>query len=612
MRIDAIDTGQACKDDEESMGVVIASASVPLKHLQGCHDYNVALQCPRRARHSGMEDPNIPGGGKVAPGQEGLGESMNVEGGDGGPEKYSTMYLTLTMRDSVQRELAFFEKSGPELGKRVEVYVEAMANALNVSPQPFDLVVVTHLVAASHVKGYEASLKAATGDSMPPLPLTRFTTDLSGNTASTLKPADTFPSNRENHSVMQSLLKITPAAVWNKHRRPRWEYNVNFRVGDGHPGFAHYPNGDDDLGMVFMMFAKKDAAYGTKHELMAFGVVNVPPEAPCDGRSITFAGIPITMVGKTFKQAAMPADQVDEALPGSTPGDDSLLLRVRLRVWKGKNYARYILDGENGAPPDLSAGAINWISAASKLATGGTSDADLGAAVLSAQTAEASVGDTDAVRDEAKRRYEKRRRQDEDRRKALEDEAAATAEQWKKKRAQDDASTKQKEEAVRKKKAADEAAEKKRAADAKAKEETERKAAEAAEAKMAAAEREKKRKADAEAKRKREEAAAKKKAAEEAARKKREEEARLKKEKEDGAATLIQSQQRKKVAKAELARRKALLEAQKAKYAARYRKKLDALQNALDEYRAICSTNLKDAELREKEQGKFVCGSLGV
>lgn len=99
LRIDAIDTGQATKDDEESMGVVIASASIPLKDLQGCHDYNVALQCPRRARHSGMPDPRVPGGGRANDAATAsLGESQNVEGGvEGSEEKYSTMYLTLTM-----------------------------------------------------------------------------------------------------------------------------------------------------------------------------------------------------------------------------------------------------------------------------------------------------------------------------------------------------------------------------------------------------------------------------------------------------------------------------------------------------------------------------------
>ena len=55
---------------------------------------------------------------------------------------------------------------------------------------------------------------------------------------------------------MQSLLKVSPAAVWNKYRRPRWEYSVNFDVGEEHPGFGHYPDKDDDLGLVFMIFAK--------------------------------------------------------------------------------------------------------------------------------------------------------------------------------------------------------------------------------------------------------------------------------------------------------------------------------------------------------------------
>ena len=74
-----------------------------------------------------------------------------------------------------------------------------------------------------------------------------------------------------DHSVMQSLLKISPAAVWNKFRRPRWEYDVNFDVGDEHPGFGHYPDKNDDLGLVFMIFAKPDAAYNSKHQLMAYG-----------------------------------------------------------------------------------------------------------------------------------------------------------------------------------------------------------------------------------------------------------------------------------------------------------------------------------------------------
>jgi len=83
---------------------------------------------------------------------------------------------------------------------------------------------------------------------------------------------------------------------------------------------------------------------------------------------------------------------------------------------------------------------------------------------------------------------------------------------------------------------------------------------------------------------------------------KKEKEEREIKLKKDNAATKIQSKQRANVAKKELARKKALLEAQKAKYAARYKKKLEALQCALNEYRTICNTNLKDAEKREEEQ----------
>ena len=103
LRIDAIDTGQATKDDEESMGVIIATASIPLKDLQLNHDYNVALQCPRRARHSGaarmLESASV----------DQLDQSANLEGGDGVSEdKYSTLYTTVTLRSSVQQDLNFF------------------------------------------------------------------------------------------------------------------------------------------------------------------------------------------------------------------------------------------------------------------------------------------------------------------------------------------------------------------------------------------------------------------------------------------------------------------------------------------------------------------------
>ena len=126
LRIDAIDTGQAAKDDEESMGVIIASASIPLKELQNNHDYNIALQCPRRARHSGMENPNVPGGGRIT--DVALDQSANLEGGDGcTEEKYSTIYTTVTLRSSVQQDLEFFTKN-EEFGKRVSVYIEAMVS----------------------------------------------------------------------------------------------------------------------------------------------------------------------------------------------------------------------------------------------------------------------------------------------------------------------------------------------------------------------------------------------------------------------------------------------------------------------------------------------------
>ena len=600
LRIDAIDTGQASKDDEESMGVIIASASIPLNELQTNHDYNIALQCPRRARHSGMEDPTVPGGGSS---HIALDQSANLEGGDGDTkEKYSTMYTTVTLRSSVQQDLSFFTNND-EFGKRVSVYIEAMSTPLNISPQPFDVVIVTHLVSAKHVAGYEASLKSANSADMPPMPMTRFVT------IPELTPNDTFAKNKKDHSMMQSLLKISPAAVWNKHRRPRWEYSVNFDVGQEHPGFGHYPDKNDDLGLVFMMFAKPDAGYNSKHELMAYGVIMVPPEAPCDGRSITFAGIPIQMVGNTFKQAPLGDDYIPEVLEGVDPNVDpnQLLLRVRLKVWKSKSYAKYLLDGENGAPPDLSSGAINWIGAASKLVHGHSNS--LGSAVLSAQTAEANTGDAEAVRDEAKRRYEKRRKGDDDKRKEVENEANAISEKWKQKRMGDEESNKKKEEdLLKQKKEAEEKVKKEAEEKAKKEAEEERKRKED-EKKLKKDELDKKRKIEAEAKKKKEEARKKKEAEEkaqkeklDAARKKKEEEQRQLKEKKDKAATKIQSKQRANVAKKELARKKALLEAQKAKYAARYKKKLEALQTALNEYRSICDVNLKDAEKRESEQ----------
>ena len=607
LRIDAIDTGQATKDDDESMGVIIASASIPLKNIQGCHNYNIALQCPRRARHSGMLNANMPAVGKLDESSL-LEESQNVEGGDGSGEKFSTMYLTLSMQDSIQKELSFFERSG-QGSKRIEVYVEAMATPLDVTPQPFDVVVVTHLVAGKHVDGYEKSLKSAGsgGGSMPPMPLTRFTT------IPTLSPEGTFEANSKDHSMMQSLLKMTPAAVWNKHRKPRWEYPINFRVGMEHPGFAHYPEKDDDLGLVFMLFAKRDASHSTKHELMAYGTITVPQEAPSDGRSITFAGIPINLVGSCFKKNEASDEIPESGIPGTEPASisDRLFLRVRLKIWEGQKYARHILDGENGSVPDLSSGAINWIGMASKLATGGHEN-DIGAAVLSAQASEANSGDTESVKEEARRRYEKRRKADDEKRRLVESEAMSISEKWRKKREDDEGAAKKKVEDAKKKAEAEKAKKKAEEAAKKKAEEEEKKRIAEVEAKMAAEELAKKKAADEaarkkkeEAERKRKEEERKRKEAEEAARKKAEEEARQKRIREDAAATKIQNKQRQIVAKAELSRRKELLEAQRAKYKARYKRKLDALQNALDEYRSICQTNLKDAEVREKEQAEL-------
>ena len=335
----------------------------------------------------------------------------------------------------------------------------------------------------------------------------------------------------------------------------------------------------------------------------------VPAEAPADGRSITFSGIPVQLVGTTFKQVPPDDDYIPEVLESVDPDMDpnQMLLRVRLNVWKAKSYARYLLDGENGAPPDLSSGAINWIGAASKLATGHPND--IGHAVLSAQVTETNVGNVEAVKEEAKRRYEKKRKQEDEKRKEIEAEAQAISENWTKKRTADEDSTKKKEEDMKRKK---EEEEKKRIA----KKEAEKKKQEAEEKKNAEEEKklkkeelDKKRKKEAEEKKKKEEAKLKKEAEEKAKKEKEEAEkkakleaARKERAKKDKAATTIQSKQRCIVAKKELTRRKALLEAQKAKYALRYKKKLDALQTALNEYRTICDTNLKDAEQREQEQ----------
>jgi hypothetical protein len=607
LRIDAIDTGQASKDDEESMGVVIASATIPLKELQTNHDYNVALQCPRRCRHSGMDNINDDNFGSTQPGLE---QSGNLEGGNGvDGERYSTMYTTITLRSSVQQDLKFFGKN-TEHCRRVRCYVEALATPMNVTPQPYDAVVVTHLVSAKHLLGYESSLNGGSSSDMPPMPMTRFIT------VPNLSPSDAFTKNEKDHSIMQSLLKISPAAVWNKYRRPRWEYTVQFDVGMEHPGFGHYPDTNDDLGLVFMIFAKSDAAYSTKHELMAYGTVSVPPEAPSDGRAITFAGIPIKLVGNTFKQEKMSTDYIPEVLDGvdiNGVDDNQLLLRVKLNVWTSKSYARYLLDGENGAPPDLSSGAINWIGAASKLATGHNND--LGSAVLSTQVSEANTGDTEAVKEEAKRRFDKRRKLEHDKRKENEDEITAISENWKKKRDAEKNSKKKEEDAIIQKKKDEEELMKKKEEEAikKKKEEEEKriqlekennkKALEDMRKKKLKEEEERKKKEELRLKKEKELIEKKKK--QEELKKKEDERRRLIKLKNDNAAIKIQSKQRSINAKKELSRRKALLEAQKAKYALRYKKKLDALQTALNEYRAICEINLKDAEKREIEQSEL-------
>ena len=139
----------------------------------------------------------------------------------------------------------------------------------------------------------------------------------------------------------------------------------------------------------------------------------------------------------------------------------------------GNSYARYLLDGENGAPPDLSSGAINWIGAASKLCHGHPND--IGAAVLSAQTAEANTGDAEQVKEEAKRRYEKKRKGDNEKRKEIENEANAISEKWKKKRLGDEENIKKKENDIKKKKEEEENIKKKKEEEERKKEEEEKK-----------------------------------------------------------------------------------------------------------------------------------------
>ena len=140
----------------------------------------------------------------------------------------------------------------------------------------------------------------------------------------------------------------------------------------------------------------------------------------------------------------------------------------------GNSYARYLLDGENGAPPDLSSGAINWIGAASKLCHGHPND--IGAAVLSAQTAEANTGDAEQVKEEAKRRYEKKRKGDNEKRKEIENEANAISEKWKKKRLGDEENIKKKENDIKKKKEEEENIKKKKEEEERKKEEVEQNA----------------------------------------------------------------------------------------------------------------------------------------
>ena len=102
---------------------------------------------------------------------------------------------------------------------------------------------------------------------------------------------------------MQSLLKVTPAAVMNARNKPRWEYTVQFHTGINHDGFDHYPNAGQRPAFIFMFFAKERDVPATsgEHKLIGFAVTPLPTNLPTNGNQMRFRNIPIHRVNLHFK-----------------------------------------------------------------------------------------------------------------------------------------------------------------------------------------------------------------------------------------------------------------------------------------------------------------------
>ena len=529
-------------------GVVIASTTIPFAMLQGMHDYNVGLQCWRRTRYID------PVSGKLKLSSEEKNESA-----------VSTILMTLSARESITAELRFF--GAKKKASRLEVFIEGFSSCFESNPVADDIIAVVHLITSGNARAYEQSLHAMVqAKQMPPLPYTC----CPPSSITCRAKLQSFNDNLQDHSVMQSLLKVTPAAIMNARNKPRWEYTVQFHTGIDHSGFDHYPNAGQKPALIFMFFAKERDVSATlgEHKLIGFSVTPVPANIPTDGQELRFRSIPVHRVGIHFKPTS------------SNKEEESLLsFSMKLRFWESETFCQQLMSGEHGAGEHISGGVANWMAAAAKLGTGG---GGAGLAKL-AQTAHAkqSIGEKkgsskstkglyklDASLNEieakvAERAIEKTKRRE----KELEAKRVADEyEKMKKEREKEEKGAKE-EEAKRQ---AEE--ERQNQIEMKKKEEEERKL-----------------QLEMDAKRKQQEAQEKADAE------------KRKIQQENDAATKIQSVARKRAARAKVQEMKEKEAERKTELNDKDRQRLKLTLSYISSYRAICEENIAVAEQHDKE-----------
>jgi hypothetical protein len=530
-------------------GVILASTTIPFNMLQGMHDYNVGLQCWRRTRYL----------------DRGTGKLKTV-GAENNESAVSTILMTVSARESIAAELRFF--GGNPKASRLEVFIEGFSSCLESNPVADDIIAVVHLITAGNARAYEQSLHAMVqAKQMPPLPYTC----CPPSSITCRAKLQSFNDNLADHSVMQSLLKVTPAAIMNARNKPRWEYTVQFHTGINHDGFDHYPNAGQKPALIFMFFAKERDVPATlgEHKLIGYSVTPVPSDIPTNGQEIKFRSIPVQPVKLHFKPSV-----IDEE-------ESPFNFSIKMRFWESETFCHQLMTGEHGAGEMLSSGVANWMAAAAKLGTGsgGSALAKL------AQTAQAkkTVGGEKGVTSGMDA--------------SLNDVEAKVAEKAIEK-------TKRKEQEKEAKRVADEYESHKKIRDAEAAktaEETQKKAnieKKLAEEKLS----------QQKAKQLEQEKLikdAQRVAAEEARRKKEkklkeEEEVRRRKEKND-AAIKIQSIARSRAANHRVKRMKEEEAARKKELNDKDRQRIKMALSYISSYRAICDENIVVAEQHEKE-----------